>query len=181
MAWTTPKTWGSLTTLTATDMNTHIRDNLNYLKGITDAIPFSGAQATRSTAQSIPNASDTNITFTTEAFDYGGWFTASNTKIIVPAGAIPSGFTTIGLMVVGVVRFATSTGAGSRYLRLRKNGTQFGSLGIGGIADIQDLTVVDFTTAIATDYIEVQVHQTLGSSLDVTSATLSVVRYGLVV
>ena len=31
MAWTTPKTW-TAETLAATDMNTHIRDNLNALK-----------------------------------------------------------------------------------------------------------------------------------------------------
>ena len=31
MTWTSPKTWGS-TTLSSSDLNTHIRDNLNALK-----------------------------------------------------------------------------------------------------------------------------------------------------
>jgi hypothetical protein len=31
MAWTTPKTW-TATTLTSSDMNAHVRDNLNALK-----------------------------------------------------------------------------------------------------------------------------------------------------
>jgi hypothetical protein len=32
MSWTTPKTWVNDETLTADDMNTHLRDNLNALK-----------------------------------------------------------------------------------------------------------------------------------------------------
>jgi hypothetical protein len=33
MAWTTPRTWSIAEVLTAALMNTHVRDNLNYLKG----------------------------------------------------------------------------------------------------------------------------------------------------
>jgi hypothetical protein len=32
MAWTTPRTWAASETVTASLMNTHLRDNLNYLK-----------------------------------------------------------------------------------------------------------------------------------------------------
>lgn len=32
MAWTTPRTWNPGETVTASLMNTHLRDNLNYLK-----------------------------------------------------------------------------------------------------------------------------------------------------
>lgn len=33
MAWTTPKTWNELDTLTSADMNTYVRDNVGYAKG----------------------------------------------------------------------------------------------------------------------------------------------------
>lgn len=33
MAWTTPKTWTELETLTSADMNLHLRDNMKWLKG----------------------------------------------------------------------------------------------------------------------------------------------------
>jgi hypothetical protein len=32
MSWTTPKTWGSGDILTKADLDTHVRDNLNFLK-----------------------------------------------------------------------------------------------------------------------------------------------------
>ena len=36
MAWTTPRTWVAAEVVTASVMNTHVRDNLAYLKGILD-------------------------------------------------------------------------------------------------------------------------------------------------
>lgn len=38
MTWTTPKTWNTGDPLTAGDMNTHIRDNLNVLKAPATAL-----------------------------------------------------------------------------------------------------------------------------------------------
>lgn len=34
MAWTTPKTWVTGELVTATDLNTHLKDNLNALRGV---------------------------------------------------------------------------------------------------------------------------------------------------
>ena len=36
MAWTAPRTWVTNEVVTAANMNTHVRDNLSYLKGETD-------------------------------------------------------------------------------------------------------------------------------------------------
>ena len=41
MAWTTPRTWNAGETVTSSIMNTHIRDNLNYIKTIPRAIVIS--------------------------------------------------------------------------------------------------------------------------------------------
>ena len=40
MSWTSPKTWVVGTLTTAADLNTHIRDNLRYLKGLDGDITF---------------------------------------------------------------------------------------------------------------------------------------------
>jgi len=37
MGWTSPRTWVAGSVLTAAQLNTDVRDNLNYLQGITDA------------------------------------------------------------------------------------------------------------------------------------------------
>lgn len=179
MAWTTPKTWAALSTLTATDLNTHLRDNLNYLKGIVESVPFSGAQASYSGSLNVANNVSTNVTFNSEQFDYGGWFTASNTKVIIPATAIPTGYTSIGIMAVGVSRWSTSNGSGSRYIRLLKNGSTFGGLSMTGITDTQEMSVTDFTTGVAGDYFELQIVQTSGGSLAMTYATLAIIRHGV--
>jgi hypothetical protein len=39
MAWTTPTTWSNGVAVTASDLNTHVRDNLRYLKGL-DGVPY---------------------------------------------------------------------------------------------------------------------------------------------
>lgn len=38
MAWTTPRTWATAEVVTATNMNTHLRDNVRYLKGLDGAV-----------------------------------------------------------------------------------------------------------------------------------------------
>lgn len=38
MAWTTPRTWVVGETVTAANMNTHVRDNFDYLKGSAGAV-----------------------------------------------------------------------------------------------------------------------------------------------
>jgi hypothetical protein len=179
MAWTTPKTFAALTELTASELNTHLRDNLNYLKSIADAVSFSGCQALRTTNQSIGSGSDVEISFTSQQFDYGDWFAPTSTDVIVPAAAIPSGFTAIGLLVIGAIRWEANS-SGSRAVRIAKNGTAFGYQGVGGTADIMDVAVTDFCTAAAGDTITMLAKQTSGSTLVVNYAQLSVFRFGVV-
>lgn len=180
MGWTTPKTWGSLTTLTATDMNTHVRDNLAYLKALTDAIPFSGAKAARLTARTIATATDQEITLTSQSWDYGDWFTPSSANIIVPAGAIPAGYTTIAVQVIGYFEWAASSGVGSRWIRLKKNATNFVNLSVGGITDLQGQLAIDTVTVVAGDTISVEARQSSGGNIDVNPTYLSVARVAVV-
>ncbi len=64
MAWTTPKTWTTGDLVTAVDLNTHLRDNFNALKGVPSiAANFSTTTWTTSTAfVDIASAFNLNIT-----------------------------------------------------------------------------------------------------------------------
>ena len=179
MAWTNPKTMGAEAAVSS-DWNTHVRDNLNYLKGITDGVTFSGTQLTRAAATSIATATWTAITWTAEVHDYGGWW-ASGTNIVVPAGAIPSGYTTIIVMVTATATFA-SNGTGYRMLRSLKNWSQFGRDRISAISgDQTDLGFTEFVTAIAGDIITFEAYQNSGAGLNASAMLVNVVRFAPVV
>lgn len=63
MGWTTPRTWVTSEIVTASQLNTHIRDNETFL-GIPPL-----AVLRHSTTQSIPNNSQTACAFDTEDID----------------------------------------------------------------------------------------------------------------
>ena len=175
MAYVTPPTFVAADPLAAADINI-LGADIAYLKGIADGVVASGAQVTRSANQSISTSTDTNISWDTENFDYGGWY-SSGTKIIVPAGAIPGGFTSIMIHCTGFVKFATD-GTGKREVQLNKNGSSFGSLKVTALDD--DVTVIyidEYALAVAADEIQMQVWQNSGSSLNSVQARLSVVRH----
>lgn len=175
MAWTTPPTFTAGTVLTAANLNI-VSDDLVYLKGITDGVTFSGVQVTRGANQSIATSTDTNISPDTENLDSGGWY-SSGTAVVVPAGAIPSGFTTIAVLVFASVKFATN-GTGKRKVSVMKNGTSFGSWKVSAIDDdTTDIQISEVVTVAAGDTVAVQVWQNSGSSINVTQAKLTVLRY----
>jgi hypothetical protein len=114
-------------------------------------------------AQSIPNSTDTKITFTSEYFDTDAFHdNGSNTSRIT----IPSGLG--GYYLIGAhVQFATNA-SGTRALRLMKNGATIngtgGSLPAGAAAlGLETNTIVSL---VATDYIEADLYQTSGGSLN---------------
>lgn len=175
MAYTTMKTWGS-ETLTSSDMKTYLTDNIEYLKGVSDGLTFSGVTLTRVAATSIPDAATTDISWVTESEDSGGWW-SSGASITVPAGAIPSGFTTIKLLVTARATW-DNNGTGVRKLLLTNNGTSFAAPVIAGITgeDIgQDVT--DFVSVVSGDVIKLQVYQNSGGALDISNLRINVVRF----
>lgn len=88
MAWTTPKTWAALETLTSTDMNTYVRDNTAYLKNRPSQSHI------RTTADG--DTSSTSTTFATiPSFSLS--ITPVTTKILVCWGAFFTRSGTLGL------------------------------------------------------------------------------------
>lgn len=65
MAWTTPKTWAS-EPLISTDLNTHVRDNLNHLKGRLDgslAAQYAVSATHSTTSLTFVDMDATNLSF----------------------------------------------------------------------------------------------------------------------
>lgn len=71
MTWTTPKTWNTGDPLTAGDMNTHIRDNLNILKAPPTAMVTKvfGSDLTLTTSGWVDIDAAFNLTLTTTGGD----------------------------------------------------------------------------------------------------------------
>lgn len=175
MAYVTPPTFNSGDVLDADDLNI-LGDDIEYLKGVADGVGFSGAKASRSSNQSIPDTTYTDVTFTAEVFDFGGWYSSGST-FTVPAGAVPAGFTTIVLDVVAIARFVAN-GAGSRQLAILKNGSTEDLFGLSALSgDTTSVILPAKFEAAAGDTIKIQVYQSSGDALNLDVAKLTVVRF----
>jgi len=160
----------------SSDWNTYVRDNLNYLKGIAAGVTFSGVNLTRTANQSTSDSTSTKVDWSAENYDYGGWW-SSGTDIIVPAGAIPTGFTTIAVLVMARIKWA-SNGTGLRYVYLMLNGAEFGSISTSALTgDTTSLSVPDVAIAAAGGVITVEAKQTSGGVLNIASNQVTVLRY----
>lgn len=177
--YTTPPTFVAADPLPAADLNI-LGDDIEYLKGITDGVTFSGTQLRRTATQSISSGSWTAVTWQTESggFDYGGWWT-SGTNIVVPAGAIPAGFTTIACYGIARTYFGSNS-TGQRKIRILVNGSPTETSNFPAISgDQTDVFVPDFFVVAAGDIITVEVYQNSGSSLNIASSDtkVTIVRY----
>lgn len=74
MGWTTPKTWLTNDVVPASDKNTYIRDNTNFL------FRPPAALLTHSTSQDIPAGQTTALTFDTVVRDSHGMYSADQPR-----------------------------------------------------------------------------------------------------
>lgn len=175
MAWTTPPTWNSGDTLAASDLQI-VSDDLTYLKGVTDGVTASGCTVSRATNQSINDSTTTSITFLIEDMDLGGWW-SSGTDIVVPAGAIPAGFTTILVHIIGDIQFAAN-GTGYRAVSIYINGSLLGTRNSSAVSGETTSVGIDrYAVVAAADVITIRATQTSGGALNATKITASVVRH----
>lgn len=174
MSYTTPPTFVAAAVLAASELNV-LGADIEDLNGRLVGLTFSGCQVTRSGTQAISSSTDTLISFNVENFDYGAWFT-SGTTITVPAGAIPSGFTTIAVDLTAQIRFATNA-TGNRTCVLLQNGAEVGSWTLGGLSGDPTTIIVPETAVVAAgDTLQVQVWQNSGGVLNITRAKFTVER-----
>jgi hypothetical protein len=132
---------------------------------------FVGCGVTKSTTQSIANATYTAVTFNTEDYDTDAIHdnVTNNTRFTIPSGKGGKWLTS------GVVTFA-SNASGFRFVRLYKNGNAF--IVPAGIPPVNgDTTQVAFSyihTFTAGDYMEVFVYQNSSGNLNIAGADLNV-------
>lgn len=176
MPYAVPPNFTAGNALTAAELDV-LGDDIVYLNGLAQGTTFSGTEIGRATAQSIPNSTLTAVTFTAETFDFGGWW-ASGSLATVPAGAIPSGFTTIMVQCFATARFAAN-GTGTRQAAIVLNGSVSG-VGVSVSALSGETTLVPVTKVIevaAGDTLGLSVQQNSGGALNCDYGLLTIVRF----
>jgi len=179
MAYTTMKTWAALAVLTASEMNTYLRDNMDYVKDRLDGLALSGVTASRSaSSQSIPNTTDTNIIFTSVSVEVNDWWT-SGTNVIVPVGTVPGSATSVGALIFASIKYADNA-TGKRRVAIYRNGTLVSRKTVDaiGAGDDTDVETMSFTTMVDGDIFTLQAYQSSGGALNASLSHLSVIRLG---
>lgn len=128
---------------------------------------YRGCRAFRvTTDQAIPNTTNTLVEFNGETFDPKGFH---STTVNPSRMTIPDGYD-------GTYRMTTQItwevdGTGYRIIRLLKNGSTIAEAVHNADAVANVMLISDTQALEAGDYIEVQVYQTSGGSLDVVKNT----------
>lgn len=175
MAYTTPPTFASGDPLLAAELNV-LGDDIAYLYGISEGVTASGVSVSRASNQSISDSTTTSITFTTENFDLGAWW-SSGTDIVVPAGAIPTGYTTILVHIAADIQW-TANGTGYRAASIFVNGALLGTRNASALSgETTNVGIDRYTTVAAGDIITIRGTQTSGGSLNASRIDATVVRH----
>src|SRR5262245_42528639 len=112
MAWTTPRTWVAGELVTATIMNSHVRDNLNYLYTAVTGVAKPSLQWTAfgnnppATAYATPDVRNNH-----PVLDFDG---ATDEEAIF-TGVLPANYSNLGLTVDLYVGFTTATSGSVRF------------------------------------------------------------------
>jgi hypothetical protein len=137
---------------------------------ISTGITFSGCLLTNNGSQTIPNNTDTYLTYNTETYDTDGYHsTSSNTgRLTIPTGK--SGY----YYVYSLVRWDANS-SGQRTMQITKNAAQ-DSMGVieatpGGTSSYIGFHQGSIRYAAAGDYFECKVNQTSGGNLNVRANT----------
>jgi hypothetical protein len=177
MAYVDPGSFSDGSDLTGAEMNV-LADDVRYLKAAADGTAFAGVSVLRSTTQSIPTATYTDVSWGSSPIDIGAAW-SSGASITVPAAWIPSGATSAYLEIQATARFDTS-GTGSRGISVTQNGSTvevpFFTSGLP--SDTTPVAVLVWATVASGDVIKVQVYQSSGGALNVNQATAHVKRIG---
>lgn len=179
MAYTDPPDFTAGDPLAADELDV-LSEDIRFLYARSEGTTWSAVQAYRSSNQAIADSTEEAVIFNIESFDAGGWFDGNDTKIIVPASAIPDGATVIAVEVDAEIEW-DSDNAGVRRAIIHVNGASAGSRTIDAMAGGgTPVTINRKLTVEAADEIELIGYQTSGSGLNVTFGFISVTRLGVV-
>lgn len=161
MAWSTPRTWVAGETLTASILNTHVRDNLSFLY----TPPMCRVRNSASISIATSGVSQA-LTFNSERFDTDSMHstTVDTSRVNTPTAGK--------YLFTGHVQFA-SGGGNYRETFVRLSGAtivahlQLPPVG-GGI--VTAMSIATAYACLVTNYAELVVAQDTGGALNVTSA-----------
>ena len=159
MAWTPPKTFVALEVLTASELNTYVRDNALFLSTPPSARVYNDADI------GISHNTLTALTFNSERWDTDEIHsTVSNTGRLTCKTAGLHG-------IYGHIRFAPNV-SGSRIISIRLNGTDvIAHQRVSAIPASGDETSISIYTEYVlavNDYVELLVFHNSGTTLSVT-------------
>lgn len=170
MPWTTSRTWTTSEVVTAAMMNTHVRDNTNWLH------LHHGARLWKSANQTVPSGNNDVITWNSEVYDTDLLHdTATNNSRIT----IPSGLDGFWQLTVKINTDADAANHNPMAIRFRKNAA--GSGAGGTLLDVQTFSghtnaggvaLVATYQLVAGDYLEAFFNST-SEARDVQGGTSS--------
>jgi hypothetical protein len=136
---------------------------------------FVGAKVTRSTTQSMANDTWTIISFDTEEFDTDNYYSSgAPTKFTIPSGKGGK------YLITAVGYFNNASTSGSRLVKFTKNGNEYGP-GYGTwmpAATTRTHALLNTVVAlVATDYIEFNMYQNSGGSLNTDTDVPFIITY----
>jgi hypothetical protein len=173
MAWTAPKTFVATEVLTASEMNTYVRDNTLALVG-SNPIIVPSCRVYNNAAISIGNNSVQVLTFNSER-----WDTDEIHSTVTNTGRLTC--QTAGLYnIFGHVQFAANT-TGIRSVLIRLNGSTYlaSQLNHQSSAAVAELSVNTIYSLSASDYVELMVYQNSGGALNVNAAANYSPEFGM--
>lgn len=162
MAWSTPRTFAVGEILTASAMNTDVRDNTSFLRDPPRA------RATRAANKSIATGgSAVVVDFDTEDHDHGDLYD--------PGGANPERITIgdDGTYGFGASGEWESNSSGIRYVAVRLNGTSVVAADRRPGEALSEQSCSNERELLAADYVEMLVYQNSGASRNLQSSGAS--------
>ena len=176
MAYVDPPTFVASDPLAAAELNV-LSDDIRALSAVQEGVTFSGVQLYITSQESIADTTATAVDWHAEQFDYGGWWSTGDT-ITVPAGAIPTGYTALALLVFARARFGDDA-TGNRRLNVLRNAASFGQRTYNGLdgGDDTDVSMSEVTIAQAGDTITMEVYHNAGHALNIVAADITILRY----
>jgi len=165
MAWLLPRTWVVDEVVTASLLNSHLRDQLLILGA--------GAHVYHNAAQDIPSGVWTSLAFNSERYDNQGFHSnvTNNSRVTVPTG-----YTGRYDMWAGWQWAANSNG--SRQARFIINGAvifaqELYAFSGGGSPSVSDGTLSGNFPLYDGDFVEIQVYQSSGVALAINNVAPS--------
>lgn len=180
MSYVDPGSFASGAVLTAAQVQV-IADDVRYLKSAADLAAFTGVSLGGVASQSITSGTGyQSLQWGSAYLMVGGTWWTTGTNITVPAGTVPSGYTSAILEVQAQMVYSAN-GTGTRQIQVTQNGTSIAAYSTTGISgETTTITAFCWISAADGDALLVQGQQNSGSTLTASYMRAQIKRIGAV-